>query len=143
MIAMNTRRHRRLAQPTAHKLQQGHLRTRILHGHTIGLQLHIGLAADVPPAICVAQQRFLGVVKVRVENFFREGQGPGGAEHTADFCEAREEERVGWGARGELGAAGRGQVVRGCEASSRRKAGAAEGGESVRLCGLAVNARPM
>jgi len=133
MIAMDTRRHRRLAQPTAHKLQQRHLRARILHGHTIGLELQGGLATDIPPAIGVAEQRFLGVVEVRVENLLGEGERPGGAEHAPDFGEAREKERVWRGAGSELGATGRGQVVRGCEASSGREAGGAEGGESRRL----------
>jgi hypothetical protein len=52
---MYTSRHRRPPQPTAHKLQQRHLRTGILHSHTIRLQLQVGLAPDIPPIIRIAQ----------------------------------------------------------------------------------------
>jgi hypothetical protein len=47
-------RHSRLPQTTAHKLQQRHLCTRILHSNTIRLQLEIRLAPDIPPIVRVA-----------------------------------------------------------------------------------------
>lgn len=53
VIAVYTRRDRRTRQSTAHKLQQRHLRTGILHRHAIGLQLQIRLSPDVLAIICI------------------------------------------------------------------------------------------
>lgn len=53
VITMDTRRYRRLSQPTTHELQQGHLRARILHSHSVRLELEISLAPDISSIVCV------------------------------------------------------------------------------------------
>lgn len=66
-------------QSTAHKLQKSHLGTGILHSHAIGLQLQVGLAPNVPSAICIAQERLFWVFQMRVENLLGQRQLPRGA----------------------------------------------------------------
>lgn len=56
VITVYARRHRRLPQPTTHKLQQRHLRTRILHRHAIRLELQVRLAPYIPSIVRVTQQ---------------------------------------------------------------------------------------
>jgi hypothetical protein len=50
---MYARRHRCAPQSTAHKLQQRHLRRRILHSHPIRLELEIRLTTDISSIVCV------------------------------------------------------------------------------------------
>lgn len=122
---MNTSRHSRTRQPTAHKLQQRHLRTRILHRHAIRLQLEIRLTPNIPSSIRIAQQRLLGALKMRIEYLLCQSQLARGTEYAPDFFEPREQFGVRWGARAEVDVARGGRRVRCGEASERL----AEGGE--------------
>ena len=56
VVAVNTSRHRRSRQPTAHELQKRHLRTRILHGHSVRLELQVRLPSNIPSIVRVGQQ---------------------------------------------------------------------------------------
>lgn len=115
MVAVYARRHRCAPQPTTHKLQQRHLRTRILHRHAIRLELEIRLPAYIPPIIRVAQQRLLGTIEMRVQDLLGERQLALWAEHAAHFLEAGEELGVRRGALGEGDVVCGGWVVGGCE----------------------------
>jgi len=74
MVAVYTRRHRRAPKPTTHKLQQRHLRTRILHRHAVRLELEIRLPTYVPSIIRVAEQRLLRTLEMRVQDLLGESE---------------------------------------------------------------------
>lgn len=117
MITVNTRRHRRSRQPTAHKLQQRHLGTRILHSHAIRLELQIRLPTNIAAIVGAAQQRLLRRLQMRIQDLFGERQGAGRPQHAAHFAEAAQELCVRRRARGEVHVAGMGDRGRGCEGS--------------------------
>lgn len=71
-------------QVARHELQQGHLRRCVLHVGAVGLELQVGVAADVAPAVGVGQQVLLGLVQVRVEDLLGEGEAAR-AQDAADF----------------------------------------------------------
>lgn len=71
-------------QVARHELQQRHLRRRVLHVGAVGLQLQVGVPANVAPAVGVGQQVLFGLVEVRVEDLLGEGQAAR-AQDAADF----------------------------------------------------------
>lgn len=94
MIAMYTRRHSSSGQAAAHELQQGHLRGRILHSHSIWLELEGRSAADVGAIVGVVEEGFFGVVEMGEEDLFCEGEGSVW-EEASDLAEVLEESGVG------------------------------------------------
>jgi hypothetical protein len=71
---MYARRHRRAPQSTTHKLQQGHLRRRILHSYPIRLEFEIRLATDISSIVRVRQQRLFGILEMRIQDLLGERQ---------------------------------------------------------------------
>ena len=74
MITMNASRNRRRWQSAGHELQQSHLRGRVLHSHSIRLELEVCIAPNLSAVLSVREQRFFGVVEVRIQYFFSKGQ---------------------------------------------------------------------
>lgn len=111
MVTVDTRWDGRCWQSAAHKLQQSHLRTSILHGHAVGLQFQVCLTSDVSSAIRVTQERLFRVLKMRVENFLGQCQLARGAEYAPYFLKAGEQFGIWRGARGDIDIASRRRVV--------------------------------
>ena len=65
---MNTGRDRSGWQVASHELQQCHLRGRVLHGHSIRLELESRIAPDVLSIVGIREEGFLWVVEMGVED---------------------------------------------------------------------------
>ena len=89
-------------QPTRHELQQCHLRRRILHCYSVGLELEIGSAPNRPPILCIRQERFFGVFEVSVEDLFGERQLAGGTKDVSHFVEVFDEFGIRRGSRSNI-----------------------------------------
>ena len=68
VIAVNGRRNRHLVAATGHELQQGHLGSRILHGHTVRCEIHIVHSPTISGAGRLRE--------MAVQNLFRQRQRP-------------------------------------------------------------------
>ena len=88
---MNTGRDRSGWQVASHELQQCHLRGRILHGHSIRLELESRIAPDVLSIVGIRKEGLLWVVEMGVEDLLGQGQSSRITQHTANFAESLEE----------------------------------------------------
>ena len=68
MVAMDRGRHRRTVASGVHELQQRHLGRGVLHGHTVGTEIHVVFAPDERPAGRAVEQ-------MGVKNLFGQRQG--------------------------------------------------------------------
>lgn len=73
-----------------------------MHCHSVRFELEIRLASDVRAILGVCQERLLGVVEVRVEDFLCERQPAGCAKYVSHLIEFLEKLRVWRCARGEV-----------------------------------------
>lgn len=84
VVAVDTGRNNGLGKVAGHELQEGHLGGGILHVYTVGLELEVGLAADVTAAVGVGEERLFDIVEVGVEDLLGQGQALR-TQHTADL----------------------------------------------------------
>lgn len=137
MVAVYTSRHRGGRQSAAHELQKSHLRTGILHGHAIRLQLQVRLSADIPSIVRVGQKRLLRRIQMRVQDLLGECELARGTKDAADFAEAAQQLFVRRRSRGDVDVARIRYGGRGREASCL---GGKTRGEEVRLFKSVFNA---
>ena len=84
VVAVNTGGDNGRGEVAGHELQEGHLGRGILHVHTVGLELEVGLAADVTAAVGVGEERLFDIVEVGVEDLLGQGQALR-AQHAANL----------------------------------------------------------
>ena len=64
MVAVDARRDSCRGQVAGHELEESHLGRRILHGHSIGLELEVCGATDVLSILCTGEEGLFGIIKM-------------------------------------------------------------------------------